>query len=200
MMQANLLSEVVAPTLPATPAGYNKHHYDAGESSEWYTPGKYIEPARATMGSIDLDPASCARANQTVKAATYFDRTADGLRQHWYGRVWLNPPYSDYRGQAAAWASKLLAEYQSGRVEQAVLLVNLSVAYQKAFQAIARVGAVCMVNERISFVSATGVQRDGPPQANMLLYLGERRRQFAAEFMESGLGVVLEVVRDDKVI
>ena len=73
-----------------------------------------------------------------------------------------------------------------------MLLVNLSVAYQPALQAVARVGAVCMVNRRIMFVSATG-QSDRPTQANMLLYLGERRRQFAAEC--GCFGVVLEVVR-----
>ena len=184
--------------LPATlPAMKSRRHYDAGLSSEWYTPSEYVAAARATMGGIDLDPASCLVANQTIKAARFFDRTADGLQQQWHGRLWLNPPYSDYKGQAAAWATKLLAEWQSGRVEQAVLLVNLSTAYQSAFQAVARAGAVCMVNHRISFECATG-ERDRPTQANMLLYLGERRRQFAAEC--GRFGVVLEVVRDDTAI
>lgn len=176
----------VAATLPARAAGKAKRHYDPGATSEWYTPGKYIEAARAAMGGIDLDPASCAHANMTVQAATYFDRAADGLGRQWHGRVWLNPPYSDYLGQAAAWATKLLAEYRAGRVEQAVMLVNLSVAYQMAFQAVARVGAVCMVNHRIKFETATG-QSDRPTQANMMLYLGNQVGQFAAEFERFGV-------------
>ena len=199
MMQSLLIAEpvVAVATLPARAADKAKRHYDPGATSEWYTPGAYLDAARAAMGSIDLDPASCAHANKTVQAATYFDRAADGLHRHWFGRVWLNPPYSDFKGQAAAWATKLLAEYRAGRVEQAVLLVNLSVAYQPAFQAVARAGAVCMVDHRIQFVSATG-QNDRPTQANMLLYLGDRRRQFAAEC--GRFGVVLEAVRDGAII
>ena len=191
MMQNTLIAMpmVARATLPARAEGKAKRHYDPGATSEWYTPGKYIEAARAAMGSIDLDPASCAHANKTVQAATYFDQAADGLHRQWFGRVWLNPPYSGYKGQAAAWATKLLAEYEAGRVEQAVLLVNLSTAYQPAFQAVAMVGAVCMVNHRIPFESATG-KSDRPTQANMLLYLGDRRRQFAAEFGQ--FGAVLE--------
>ena len=198
MMQSTLIADrVVVATLPARAEGKAKRHFDPGATSEWYTPGKYIEAARAAMGGIDLDPASCAHANRTVQAATYFDQAADGLCREWWGRVWLNPPYSGYKGQAAAWATKLLAEYEAGRAVQAVLLVNLSTAYQPAFQAVARAGAVCMVNHRIGFESATG-QSDRPTQANMLLYLGDRRRQFAAEC--GRFGVVLEAVRDGATI
>lgn len=195
MMQKSLSAEV-APAAGTLPTKL-KRHYDPGATSEWYTPARYIEAARAAMGGIDLDPASCAEANRVVQAAAYFDRSADGLSREWWGRVWLNPPYSGEGGKrqlglAGKWATKLLAEYRAGRVEQAVMLVNLSAAYQQAFQAVARVGAVCMVDHRIKFVSATG-QSDRPTQANMLLYLGAQRRQFAAEF--ECFGVVLKAVQ-----
>ena len=204
MMQNTLIAMPVMAmaTLPAMAADKTKRHYDPGATSEWYTPAKYLDAARAAMGGIDLDPASCAHANKTVQAATYFDRAADGLHRHWFGRVWLNPPYSGEGGKrvggfAGKWATKLLAEYRAGRVEQAVMLVNLSVAYQRAFQAVARAGAVCMVDHRIAFISgATGLPQKGAPQANMLLYLGDRRRHFAAEFGQ--FGAVLEAVRDDE--
>ncbi len=52
-------------------------------SNEWYTPSYIIEAARQVLGSIDLDPASCALANQTVKAAKYFTVDDDGLAQSW---------------------------------------------------------------------------------------------------------------------
>lgn len=178
ILQPALLGGAPVATSPAV----SKRHFDAGESSEWYTPARFIEAARATMGGIDLDPASCALANATVKAARFFDRQQDGLSQQWRGRVWINPPYSDYRGQAAEWASRLLAEYLAGRVQQAVLLVNLSTAYQAPMQQIARLGAVCLVAERIAFCDATGRPQSSPTQANVLFYLGERRQAFGEQF------------------
>lgn len=101
------------------------------KSNEWYTPAKYIEAVREVMGSIDLDPASCALANETVKAARYYDEAMNGLEQQWHGRVWLNPPYgnavSNTHGIGAmrAWTGKLIAEHKAGNVNQAVLCCTL---------------------------------------------------------------------------
>ncbi len=64
----------------------------SSESNEWWTPEPYIEAARSVLGGIDLDPASCAQANETVQAARYCGVADDGLKQEWKGRVWLNPP------------------------------------------------------------------------------------------------------------
>ena len=53
---------------------------NSGEN-EWYTPSRFIESARIVMGTIDLDPASSALANENVKASTYFDEKTNGLEQ-----------------------------------------------------------------------------------------------------------------------
>lgn len=58
-------------------------------NSEWYTPSKYIEAARAVMGSIDLDPATTEQANKTICAKKYYTRETNGLLQEWHGNVWL---------------------------------------------------------------------------------------------------------------
>ena len=69
---------------------HNPHH---NENTEWYTPSIIIEAARDSMGSIDLDVASCEEANRVVKASRYFTVKDDGLSQKWEGNVWCNPPY-----------------------------------------------------------------------------------------------------------
>ena len=181
--------------MATTSSGRRRRHYDAGKSSEWYTPEPYIEAARAAMGGIDLDPASCSLANEVVRAARWYSRAEDGLQQQWHGRIWLNPPYSDYMGQAAAWAAKMLAEHRAGRVSQAIMLVNLSTSYQPAMQLIASAGLVCMVARRIRFNTPAG-QGERPTQANVIYYLGERRRQFAEAF--SQFGVVLQAASNGR--
>ena len=79
------------------------------------------------MGGIDLDPASCALANETVRAAAYYTLEDDGLAQQWAGRVFLNPPYSE-TGQKRAFVLKLEHHCIQGDVEQAVMLVPVDFA------------------------------------------------------------------------
>lgn len=121
-------------------AGMNARHSSA--SNEHYTPPDIVEAARVTMGCIDLDPASCAVANEVVRAACYFDE--GGLAKRWQGgtrpfRVFLNPPGGMLDGMTleprqkgfssiAVWWSKLCHEYTIGNVEQAVFVCfNLEV-------------------------------------------------------------------------
>ena len=59
---------------------------DAGDASDgWYTPPRYIVLARAVLGDIDLDPASCSAAQAVVQAGSYYTEYEDGLIQPWFG-------------------------------------------------------------------------------------------------------------------
>lgn len=56
---------------------------------EWYTPLDILKP----LGEFDLDP--CAPISPLWPTANHhFTKENDGLTQEWFGRVWLNPPYS----------------------------------------------------------------------------------------------------------
>lgn len=58
-------------------------------SDEYYTP---IEIVNA-LGHFDLDPATPPNP-QWRTADVMLTKEDDGLKQHWFGRVFLNPPYS----------------------------------------------------------------------------------------------------------
>src|SRR5271154_4331972 len=93
---------------------------------EHYTPAEVITAARFTLGAIDLDPASCAQANEeVVRADKFFSQEEDGLALPWFGRIWLNPPGGKdekARSRTKRWWVKLCEEYLAGRTSQALFL------------------------------------------------------------------------------
>lgn len=68
----------------------NTRHSSSDDA--WFTPPAIIEAARATMDGIDLDPASCAKANEHVRASRFLDKDENGFGRPWSGKVFLNPP------------------------------------------------------------------------------------------------------------
>ena len=93
---------------------------EGGGEVEWYSPAELVEAARKVMGGIDLDPASCEKANEVVKATHWLGVEDDSLGSHWTGRVWLNPPFAP--PLIKAFAERLLTEFQEGRTKQACWL------------------------------------------------------------------------------
>ena len=89
-------------------------------SKEVYTPEPIIEAARASMGGIDLDPASCEEAQATVRATRWVGLPDDGLEAEWAGRVWCNPPYSS--SGMRTFARHLIAAHEAGDVTAACFL------------------------------------------------------------------------------
>lgn len=95
------------------------------ETVEHYTPSPIIHAAWDVMGRIDLDPATTIEVNsRLVGAKAVFTKESNGLTRPWHGNVWLNPPGGlvDKKSSAAVWWDKLVAEYLSGRVKQAVFM------------------------------------------------------------------------------
>jgi ParB family chromosome partitioning protein len=161
------------------------HRAQGTGNIEWFTPSRWTDAARAVMGSIDLDPASCEIANRTVRASRYFSADDDGLTREWAGRVWLNPPYS--RDLIQKFAEKLLAEIAAGRVSEAVALTH---AYTDTtwFHLLAeRAAAICFTRGRISFLRPDGKPAATPTQGQTFFYFGSNVARFAEIFGEHGL-------------
>jgi hypothetical protein len=155
------------------------------DSNEWYTPGQYVEAARTLMGSIDIDPASNALANETIQATTYYDIETNGLDKDWAGRVWLNPPYGREGGDSnqEIWSHRLIEQFQSGITTEAVLLVNANTE-AKWFQPLYDY-LICFTNHRIRFYNTEGSSSQ-PTQGNALIYFGPQKARFTELFKQFG--------------
>jgi len=163
----------------------NKPHvsFNSG-NNEWYTPPEYIEAAKFVMGGIDLDPASSETANGIVEAASYLTAEQDGLRFEWAGKVWMNPPYaSELIGK---FTEKLVTHFESGEIEEAVVLVNNATETVWFQRMLVSVKAVCFLNKRVKFIDSTGYPTGAPLQGQAILYFGNKVNAFADTFSQFG--------------
>lgn len=161
---------------------YTKAEY-TGEN-EWFTPQPWLERARKVLGEIDLDPASHAIAQQTVQAKRFFSAADDGLTRPWFGRVWLNPPYN--RALLAPFVDKLVEEWTSGRVEQAILLTHNYTDTEWFHTAAGAARAICFPSGRVKFLSPAG-DECSPTQGQAFFYFGEDAKPFKRAFAGAGL-------------
>jgi hypothetical protein len=136
---------------------------------EWHTPAEYVEVARQAMGRIDLDPASNEIAQEVVRAGEYFTEEENGLYRQWWGRVFLNPPYAT--GLIDSFVDKLLEEYFTGNVTEAVFLVHSRTDTGWFHRAMRSASAVCFTLGRISF-QAPGREGGSPPIGSVFFYYG----------------------------
>lgn len=60
-------------------------------SDEWRTPDWLVGQLRRVFGPFQLDVAAAPWNHQ---APEYFTKRDSALRRRWWGRCWMNPPYS----------------------------------------------------------------------------------------------------------
>lgn len=158
--------------------------FGTGEN-EWYTPQEYVEAARKTLGHFDLDPASSEHANtHHVRALNIYTKEDNGLEQLWFGRVWMNPPYS--QPLITQFCEKLRASYESGDVLEAIALTH-NYSDTGWFHHLAGVSsALCFTKGRVRFEAPDGTKA-APTQGQTFFYLGHNPSAFVSEFAQFGL-------------
>ena len=149
--------------------------------NEWWTPIEYMESVREVMQHIDLDPASCEKANAVVRAATFYSEEDDGLMQPWFGKVFMNPPYSTNK----PFAEKMIAEYEAGNVEEAIVLLGAHAIETKWFANYWDY-VLCFTGHRIKFNTPSGPAVAGNIAGSVFIYLGSNQQGFAKEFEKHG--------------
>jgi ParB family transcriptional regulator, chromosome partitioning protein len=151
--------------------------------NEFYTPAHVIEAARACMGGIDLDPASCALANKTVRATHFYSLKDDGMKRPWFGKVWLNPPYGKFW---PGFVARCVGEWKAGRIEQAIILLRARHITSRVFHdSLGGDYALCIPHTRVNFTSPnfnTSSNTDG----SVFMGVGVSRQRFGEVFGEFG--------------
>jgi hypothetical protein len=152
--------------------------------NEWFTPSEYIEAAREVLGEIDLDPASHAIAQTTVRAKRFFTALDDGLSRPWSGRVWLNPPFAT--GLIERFINKLVDEIRSGRVSASIAL-TYNHTDTGWFHAAARAAySICLLSGRVYFLAPSG-EECSPRHGQAFFFFGADSARFDAIFGKLGL-------------
>jgi len=142
-------------------------------ASELYTKSGIISTIRSYFGGvIELDPASCAVANRTVRARRYLTKEMDGLKQEWSAnRIFVNPPFCDLK----QWAQKIKYEaglLHNGRPKEMFVIVPCrETEWMK--ELLPSTTAVLMPHKRMQFWSE---RKDNIyiRDATLILYLGPK--------------------------
>lgn len=147
---------------------------------DFYTNEAVTYAARVAMGGIDLDPASHALANKKVKATAFYSKREDGLAQLWHGRVWLNPPFSEWQ----KWVPKIVGEWQSGRIESMCVLCATRTLTAQYFGPIhENASALCIIHGRLPF---WGSRAGSPDDGHAVFYFGKDVGGFKGAFSDLG--------------
>lgn len=151
--------------------------------TEWYTPERVLEAARAVLGGFDLDPASSEDANRNVRAERIFTAEDDGLAQDWpIGRIWMNPPYA--AGLVDRFVSRFCDEIRRGST--GIVLVNNATETGWFHDLLAVATAVCFPKGRIRFICPDEGDKGTPLQGQAIIYCGSEPEKFKAEFGDRG--------------
>jgi ParB family chromosome partitioning protein len=167
-------------------AELDNHRAQGTGENEWYTPPQYLEAARHVLGGIDVDPATSALAQETVRAAAFFTTADNGLLHEWNGSVWMNPPYAQPFIQL--FIEKLAMEVREGRTTAAIALTHNYTDTEWFHIAARACQAICFTRGRIKFVNPEG-EEAAPTQGQAFFYFGDKVDYFADVFSQFGFVV-----------
>ncbi len=151
----------------ASPWGWLPGREDSS-GDEYFTLKDLVEPARMVLGAFDLDPASQTEVNESIiKAATYYTKATSGLERPWFGRVWLNPPFTLW----PEFVGKTVSELERGEITGMILLANTRAITAQYFKPLLRQSAgICILHGRYSFWGILHSE-DGSPSNGQIMVL-----------------------------
>lgn len=143
------------------------------------TPAYVLEPIRAALWNIELDP--CTEPDNPTGARRFYCLPTDGCVQPWFGPVFCNPPYGEAKDR---WVRRCIA---AGRLFPVALLLPAHTETRIAQEALAASDSVVFIRGRLRFgVLRENRRQEAASHGSMLLMFGDHDIEPLR-----GLGVVM---------
>lgn len=162
-------------------------------TKDWNTPIEYINKIKKFFGQICLDP--CSNEFSIVNAKTeYRLPNHNGLEESWnYETIYCNPPYGrNGKTSIKNWLEKCSDSYSKYN-NQIIALIPVATNTKHWQQNIFKnANSICFLKvPRLKFYLNGKENKKGSPMACCLVYWGDQKEKFEAEF--SDLGKVVQV-------
>lgn len=143
----------------------------------WNTPAEFVgDVIKFFDGQIDTDPCCNDVNNPNVPAKVLYTEETDGLKHPWFGKVFVNHPYS----ASKKWIPYAAAQYENGNAKEMVLLIKLDVS-TKWWRSITKYPWIA-INKRLKF----GEGKGAAPFQSAIIYLGTDIDRFKSHFSKYG--------------
>jgi hypothetical protein len=160
------------------------------DSDKRYTPAWLLSAVMDGHGikQFDLDPCSDEVGNKNVKAKAFYTFEDDGLRQPWFGHIWMNWPFSN----PLPWMQKLVDEWHqvgslyvepfdsddpqlARAIDSVTVLARCDMSTRWAKEALSFFDVVCHPRDRIAFEGC----ESSPDFTCVLFHKGPNYRRWA---------------------
>jgi ParB-like chromosome segregation protein Spo0J len=178
LIPKSALGETEGPLSESVPKKMEVHY--SSESPEHYTPKNVIELVLTCFGTerVSLDPCSNSHESPNFPAEKVFTKEDNGLKQSWEAEtLFMNPPYGR---EIDTWVEKLISEFESGNIQQAIALVpgRIDTQWFHRFYGY----PACFVTGRLKFIG----NDDAAPFPSVIFYLGNENKYFIETFKDFG--------------
>lgn len=155
---------------------------------DYFTPPELVAAAAEAMGGIDLDAASHWLANRRlhecgVEIGDYFHTNRSAFTHDWLEKVWLNPPY----GENDRWFRRAIEMMDVGKTRQLCMLSPVyAFSTRIARPVLERAQASILLSPTPEFLNPGDPKLTGTNHPHVVVYWGDRRREFIRAFSEFG--------------
>lgn len=157
--------------------GNDIEQFTSQQTDEWSSPREIVEPLADAAGGFDLDP--CSGAESSPFADSVYTEADDGLKQDWFGTVWVNPPYSEM----GEWTPKAVSESRSDDVDRVFYLCKGDSSTDWWQEAAEAATVITTVDRRLKF----GDGDNSAPFASHILVFGDVSDAVISELQTNGL-------------